>query len=95
MGCIESLEMVNESTCHVEDLDVGSPAEVFEVQLHLSIVGVGDDAELGVGIGLVNAEEGTDQPIAQCFSLRVTIIVDLGIQPYGVCNKGQDIDSAL
>ena len=47
VGSIEDLEMVDESARHVEDFDVGSSAEVFEVQSHFSVVGVGNDFKGG------------------------------------------------
>ncbi len=46
---VVGLEVVNECAFHVVDLDVDLAGEVVEVERHLSVVGVRDDGEVGVG----------------------------------------------
>ncbi len=48
-GIVVGLKIVDEGALHVVDLDVDFACKVVEVELHLSVVGVGDDGEVGVG----------------------------------------------
>ena len=59
-GIVDDLKMVDEYPFHVNYFDVEFSYEVLKIQLHLTLVGVGQDAELGVGCGFIDAEEGTD-----------------------------------
>ena len=54
---VVGLELVNQGTSHVVHFDVGFAFEVREEEVHLTVVGVGDDVELGLGVVLLEAIE--------------------------------------
>ena len=59
---------------------------------HLSVVGVGHDAEVGLAQGqFIHVVEGADDPIAFGLAFGSASVVDVGMEPNGVFNALKDV----
>ena len=93
-GVVVGLEVVDEGALHVVDLDVDFAGEVVEVELHLSVVGVGDDGEVGVS-QFIKPVVGADHPVPLHDALVGSAAVEgMCGEPNGVFNAVEDVDLA-
>ena len=75
------LEMVDQRASHVVHFDVGPPFEAVEEEFHVTVVGIGDDIELGLGVVFVKAIEGAKKPVAALNAFGITSVVNGGVHP--------------
>lgn len=96
-GVVVGGEVVNEGTLHVVDPDIDLACEVVEVELHLSVVGVGHHGEVGGNAALFfDAVERTYHPELTLDTVfRGTAVVSITLQPNGVAQHVKHIHFAV
>ena len=94
-ACAVGAEMVDEIAFHVVHFHVDFAAHFLETERHLSVVGIGNDAEVGKVMFLfLDAVERADEPIALRLALLGASVVDRGVYPNGVRDVVQYINLA-
>ena len=82
--------MVDQRASHVIHFHVGFTFKMLEEEVHLAVVGVGDDVKLNLGTVFLKIIERAKEPVAALDALRVTFVVGRGMYPNRVGQRVAD-----
>ena len=78
---VMGLEMVDHCASHIVNLDVGFPFDSVKEELHVSVVGIGDDIELRLCVVFIKIVEGAEEPVTAFNTFGIAFVVDGGVHP--------------